>query len=539
MKKYGYNYNYNKRNNYKNEKDNFYEDYSFNDRNYNMKYKSKKNYNYKNNHYSGNFSFNNRPYTYKTKRSNYFNNDYRNNNYNNDYYYNEDYYDNDYYYNNNYYSKNKNNFRNFKHKNDNKNDNNNNHKVNNIFDNNINKNDINNVETDYNNKSNKIVDTEKEKEENINEKGNVILNDKEELVKENKPKFPKYKKIISKFVNLYRIVKAPIESLSILDNYNDLIINLKKKILKIFNSKEIKEEYLYQKLLKIFQDKDSKIYSSSKLFDIVIFYIQKNISLINDSEEIQKIAFDYFINDLSKISIDLYEKYIIIFHIQEKLSKYFETKENIINLKNSLLILKILNLHNRISFDEFNLFIEKDNINYILIIQLFQVYNRTEDELLNLYKYIISKIPKNSIPIIHLKSLLDDDTFKNDFKKLLIDNLLELPKEIDEKSYNSFFDDKLIYLIYNLKYYDTAIKIIKNFDDEKIKSLDKKILKDLLYSIDLLDINNIIFLIGYLPEEFNSIVKKYQDNNNNKNITKTLKKKLKKSLNKLVKKINI
>ena len=512
MKKNGYNY--------RNEKDNYYEDYSYDNKNYNIHYKYKNyfnnNYGYNNNYNSTKFYYFDRLNTYKTKRYNYSNNNY-NNNYN---YYNNDYY----YYNNNFHNKYKNNSKKYEQNYSNK-KNKNNNEINNISDNNLNKNNMNNDD------SNKIIDIKKEIEEKNNKKGNIIINDDKK----------QYNKIITEFVDLYKIVKTPIESLFIIDNFDGLIVNLKKKIFELFEIKEIKEELLYKRLLEIIQENDNSKYSNSKLFDVFIFYIQKNIISINDNEDIKKLAFDFFINYSSKINIDFYEKYITLFHIEEKLSKYFETKENILNFKNSLLILKILNIHNRISFNEFNLFTKKDEINFLLIKQLFQTYNGSENEFLNLYKYINSKIPKNSIPIIHLKSLLNSITLKDDYKKLLIDYLLELPKETDVKSYRSYYDiiyknklekfypelnrDKLlIHLVYTLKYYDTALRIIKTFDEEKIKTLDKKLLKDLLYSIDLLDINNIIFLLEYLPEEFNTIIKKYKDNKNQKSLKKIIKK---------------
>ena len=38
---------------------------------------------------------------------------------------------------------------------------------------------------------------------------------------------------------------------------------------------------------------------------------------------------------------------------------------------------------------------KKKSIDYSLVNHLFHTYNRSEEELLNLYKYIISKIKKN------------------------------------------------------------------------------------------------------------------------------------------------
>ena len=116
-----------------------------------------------------------------------------------------------------------------------------------------------------NDDSNKIIDIKKEIEEKNNKKGNIIINDDKK----------QYNKIITEFVDLYKIVKAPIESLFIIDNFDGLIVNLKKKIFELSEIKEIKEEFLYKRLLEIIQENDNSKYSNSKLFDIFIFYIKK------------------------------------------------------------------------------------------------------------------------------------------------------------------------------------------------------------------------------------------------------------------------
>ena len=244
----------------------------------------------------------------------------------------------------------------------------------------------------------------------------------------------------------------------------------------------------------------------------------------------------------------LYEKFILIYQIKEKLIKYFEIRENLLKFKrNSIFLVKMLNLQDKFSFKEYDLILKENNsIDYSLINHLFHTYNRTEEELLNLYEYIISKIPKNSIPSSEFKSIFNNNIFKENFKKLLINNLLKYPNEMNDKSYSSFYgfifknnlenyfpetkdqNKFLENIVFNLKLYETALRIVNFFTEEKIKSLDKSLLKELIYKIDPLDINSILFLLKYIPEEFDGIIIRY--NNDKKN---------KRALKKIIKKFNI
>ena len=79
-------------------------------------------------------------------------------------------------------------------------------------------------------------------------------------------------------------------------------------------------------------------------------------------------------------------------------------------------------------------------------------------------------------------------------------------------------------IVFNLKFYETALRILNYFTEEKIRALNKSLLKQLLYSIDPLDINSITFLLKYLPEEFDGIINRYNFNANRKIIKKIIKK---------------
>ena len=355
--------------------------------------------------------------------------------------------------------------------------------------------------------------------------------------------FIKEDEVYKNFLRLYNIVKTPIESLFLLDNYNELTFELKKKLLEIFQITEMKEEYFYRKILQLIDENGHKI--CLKLLNIIIFFIEKKIIPINNNENIKVNAFEYFLNNSRKIMNEgLYEKYIFIFQIKEKLIKHFEIKENLFKLKrNSIYLIKFLNLQDKFSFKEYDLIInEKKSIDYSLVNHLFHTYNRSEEELLNLYKYIISKIKKNSIPSTELKSIFNNNNFKEDFKKLLINNLLKYPEEMTDKEYLSFYgfifknnlesyfpetkepNKFLDNIVFNLKFYETALRILNYLPKEKIKSLNKLLLKELLYSIDPFDINSITFLLKYIPEEFDGIINRYNFNTNKKVIKKLINK---------------
>ena len=539
--------------------------------------------------------------------SNYYTNNkyYQNNfgNYNN-YYYNDEYESNNY--NNYYYSKYKNsknqNFNKFnkniytKNKHQNYNDGyyqyndqnnyyesyNNRYKNNNYYNNNSNniysnnnynyyKKDINYKNNNYNyniidnynnNKSNINKKTKKEKvkknsynNNNKNNKNIIEINIQEKSnIQKKKLEFPEYDEIQKNFLLFYNIVKAPIESLigskENLNNYDEIINNLRKKIFEIFKIDEIKEEKLYEKIIKFFEevrDENKNVKISPKFLNYIIFFINNKVISINENENIKKIALDFLLNNISNIIAELLEKYIIFFQIKEILVKHFDSKQKILNLKKSSIhIVKLLNLQDNLSFEEFEIIDEKKHIDFTLINQLFHTYNRTEKELFDLYQFISSKIPKKSIPLINFKSIFSDNNFTEDFKKILLDNLLKYPEEKDDNNYNSLYlfiyknkldkyfpeskDEKFLNnLIFNLKFNNTALTILKHYDKEKIKSLDKSLLKQLLNSIDKIDnnsINSILFLLEYIPEELNAILKNIYN----------LKRKI---VNKFLKKINI
>lgn len=380
-------------------------------------------------------------------------------------------------------------------------------------------------------------------------------------MKENKIniKLSRFDKIIKKFIEFYNKMKVSIETLQLIDEYNELILNLKNKIFSPLNINEIKEDYFYEKILMIIEsiidvDKNERI--AFKFLEAMYLYISNQIISINKNEDIKNKAFELFLNSISKFE-DLYENYILYFQIKEKLSKYLENKENLLNFKdNSIILIKHFNLQNILCLKEYILKINDNSIDYCLINHLFHTYNKTEEKLSNLYQFIISKIPKNSIPFMELQNIFDNNCFKEEFKKLLIDNMLKPLEEKSDKYYSLFYnfiyknkldkyfselkEEKFLFdLIFNLKFYCAALTIIKSLNKENIKSLNKSLLKELLYSIDSEDINSKAFLLEFLPEELDKIVNEYLDEGNKKDLIKLIKKIniKKKTDNKIIKNI--
>ena len=273
-------------NNYKNNNNQYY--YNFNK---NISYKnnfSKNNYYYdrfeykgKNANYNDDYSFNNN----RTNHNIYYNNNFYNN-YHNDM--NKKLYND---FNNKYFSSN-NNINN----NDNYNNyiNKTNHSKNHYLNKNLNYNNkyINNYS--YNNPNLKA-------KKRLDKKDEIKLNSEKNEIKEiNKnidinnynDNFIKEDEVYKNFLRLYNIVKTPIESLFLLDNYNELTFELKKKLLEIFQITEMKEEYFYRKILQLIDENGHKI--CLKLLNIIIFFIEKKIIPINNNENIKVNAFEYF-----------------------------------------------------------------------------------------------------------------------------------------------------------------------------------------------------------------------------------------------------
>ena len=94
--------------------------------------------------------------------------------------------------------------------------------------------------------------------------------------------------------------------------------------------------------------------------------------------------------------------------------------------------------------------------------------------------------------------------------KLFIDNLLKIPDSKDKNNYIKFYsfiiNNKLdIYfpkfnkhefinkLVYKFNYKDTALSIIQTFNDKEIMSLNKSLLKEILYSTSYENITQVKF----------------------------------------------
>ena len=215
------------------------------------------------------------------------------------------------------------------------------------------------------------------------------------------------------------------------------------------------------------------------------------------------------------------------------LSKYYQIKENLIeNDKNIYYLIKIFSLQNIYSFHNFNLLNNNENtINYTLIIELFNVYNNTENELLDLYNYIKDNIPKNSIPFEYFIKIYANNkrSLSEQLIKLFVDNLLKIPSSNDHINYINCYSLIIMFkldkyfpqfnrneflkkLVYNLNYKGTAFRIIQNFNNEEIMSLDKSLLKEMLYSTNYERVKQVSFLLKCLPEEIETVIKDYIDN---------------------------
>lgn len=174
---------------------------------------------------------------------------------------------------------------------------------------------------------------------------------------------------------------------------------------------------------------------------------------------------------------------------------------------------------------------------------MYHIYNNSEKELLDLNMFILSKIPKNSIPFEYMKKIFKDNNdkkFNEEIKKSLINNLLEISNEYDtDEKYYSFysfiFNNKLMNyfpnftkinledLVFNLNFYKSAIFIIKTFTKEEKKTINNLLLNKILFLINLEEISEIKFILELIPESFNKIAKRYITNNEIKLLKKLIK----------------
>ena len=467
---------------------------------------------YENKYYYNNYNYNDNDNNYNYNYNNF------NNYYNYDKNYNKTYYDNEYNYNFN-----KKQFNNKPLSNHNQRD-----KENNFH-----------IKSNKNFQNFDLKET-KLKEQKFNEKENK-KETKEintEIKNSNSKKTNIFSQIYSQFLILKNVLFKSINELISNPIYNKFISidKIKQKICEIFDVKN--EEDIYQKLLQIFENNDINNENCViNLLKTINSFIEEKIISINQNGEIKKEAINYLINKLIEINIvsveSFIEKFIFCFQIKEDLTKFFEAQtEDTLNhyfnnKKNSINFIRFFGLQNKYSFKNFNIINEKD-INFPLINNLYHIYNNSGKELLDLNIFILSKIPKNSIPLEYMIKIFKDNNkkFNEEIRKSLINDLLEISKEYKtDEQYSSFysfiFNNNLMnyypnfakidleYLVYNLSFYKSAICIIKTFNNEERKKISKILLNKILFLINLEDKDEIKFILELIPESFNKIAKNY------------------------------
>ena len=291
-----------------------------------------------------------------------------------------------------------------------------------------------------------------------------------------------------------------------------------------------------------------------KILETLIYYRKDKIIPDLTNEELKKEAIVIFINLIKEINIKstkkFFTEYITFFHIKDLLTENYSTKEKLSTLNNdtiSLFFIKYFKLKENYSFEEFNI-IKNNDINYYTIIQLFFIYNSSEEEFLSLSNYILTKIEKKSFPFEYFRIIWNyikknKDLFNEKIKKFFTENFLEFPKIKTEENYINFykfiFKNKLeIYvpqyteknflekILIGKKFRNCAFKILKLLPKEKIKSLKKSLFKKILYSIDLENIGGVMFLLEYIPEELNNLAHEYINKKKKHYLMKLIKKKI-------------
>ena len=290
-----------------------------------------------------------------------------------------------------------------------------------------------------------------------------------------------------------------------------------------------------------------------KILETLIYYRKDKIIPDLTNEELKKEAIVIFINLIKEINIKstkkFFTEYITFFYIKDLLTENYSTKEKLSTVNNdtiSLFFIKYFKLKENYSFEEFNI-IKNNEIDYYTIIQLFSIYNSSEEEFLSLSNYILTKIEKKSFPFEYFRIIWNyikknKDLFNEKIKKFFTENFLEFPKIKTEENYINFykfiFKNKLeIYvpqyteknflekILHGKKFRNCAFEIIKLLPKEKIKSLKKTLFKKILYSIDLENIGGVMFLLEYIPEELNNLAREYINKKKKHYLMKLIKKK--------------
>ena len=362
--------------------------------------------------------------------------------------------------------------------------------------------------------------------------------------------------ISSKTINEYSNIKNYIKYPNIF-NYE----KLKEKILSIFSLKTDNDIFIY--FINIFGNLNENWKGKLNLeilniFSLLLFFKGDNF-LNNNNNDVKNKAISLFkdIIIFNKInSTDEFKIYISFFDIYSELKEYYTNKNNIDNCDDltKLKIIDIFSLQKLYSYEIFpidlienleNIYIEEDekekkkNLDYqnYFIQYMYNIYIKNDEIFPLFHEYIMKNIKSNSIKPHYIKMILtNNNNNKNLTEQILNSLILDLMQKPEINNYyellnyyNIIYDynfqsnfiniDKEIneffnFLITKIHAYGKGMRLIKYLNEKTRLSLDKKLLKELLFNLPIQDKENIKFFLEYFPDYVNSFYQYYLKKSN-------------------------
>ena len=364
--------------------------------------------------------------------------------------------------------------------------------------------------------------------------------------------------INSKTINENSNIKNFIKYLNIF-NYE----KLKEVILSIFSLKTDNDIYIY--FINIFGNLNENWKGKLNLeilniFSLLLFFKGDNF-LNNKNNDVKNKAINLFKTVIifnKSNSIDELKIYINFFDIYSELKEYYSDENNIDSF-DDLIKLKIINLFSLQKLYLYEIFsfnqIENIDNNYIeeekekenkinkadyknyLIQYMYNTYIKNDEIFPFFHEYIMKNIKPNSIKSHYIKMILTNNNNNKNLTEQIINSLIldlmEKP-EINNYSellnyYNIIYDynfeshfinidkeinDFMNFLINKIHAYGKGIKLIKFLNEKTRLSLDKKLLKEILFNLPIQEKENIKIFLEYFPDYINSFYKYYLKKSN-------------------------
>ena len=325
------------------------------------------------------------------------------------------------------------------------------------------------------------------------------------------------------------------------ENYNFPEKSKLKSI--IFNAfKMNNEKELYDYFYNEYLNSEIDNHDLKALTKVFIFFIEKEIINKNENENLKNSSLKLFYSKIIDSDINNINSFLILFNIKSEFINSID-ENNFIDPK-FLNLIQEFELQNKIDYHK--LYIKKLNLN--LIFSLLNTYKNNQEEVIN-YLISIKKKKDRFFPSEFIPFL---ETNKNYFQKI-IENFILIPNKNDQienlnfliiqthvnNNNNNNFNKKNKNLInhnflnslnnflnsfIHKKDYENAIYLFNKISPVYKEMISKKLLTQLIYSLPYDNVNDIITLLNYLPNEIENVLYDFNDNKRNKEGLQIIKK---------------